>query len=100
MALELAEKVNAAIENNMEIIFCFGEQLEDRKSGAHFEVVKTQLKEGLFMSIITTTFLLAVWAVVMTAAAITANVMLFSASIVAALAVAFVVAVVTHLQRD
>ena len=44
----LAEKVNAAIENNMEIIFCFGEQLEDRKSGAHFEVVKTQLKEGLF----------------------------------------------------
>ena len=52
------------------------------------------------MSIITTTFLLAVWAVVMTAAAITANVMLFSASIVAALAVAFVVAVVAHLQRD
>jgi len=44
----LAEKVNTAIENGLEIIFCFGEVLEDRKSEQHFEVVKSQLENGLF----------------------------------------------------
>ncbi len=44
----LAEKVNAALENELEIIFCFGEQLSDRKSGNHFDVVKNQLENGLF----------------------------------------------------
>jgi triosephosphate isomerase len=44
----LAEKVNAAIENELEIIFCFGELLEDRKSENHFNVVKSQLEKGLF----------------------------------------------------
>ena len=44
----LEEKVNAALENNLEIIFCFGELLEDRKSNNHFNVVKTQLKNALF----------------------------------------------------
>ncbi|MCH3884470.1 triose-phosphate isomerase [Tenacibaculum aquimarinum] len=44
----LAEKVNAALSNNLEIIFCFGEQLEDRKSGNHFKVVESQLKNALF----------------------------------------------------
>ncbi|WP_373056568.1 triose-phosphate isomerase [Zunongwangia sp. H14] len=44
----LAEKVNAALENEMEIIFCFGEELEDRKSDKHFEVVATQLEESLY----------------------------------------------------
>ena len=34
----LAEKVNAAIANNLEVIFCFGELLEDRKSENHFPV--------------------------------------------------------------
>ena len=32
----LADKVNTAIEAGMEIIFCFGEQLEERKSNRHF----------------------------------------------------------------
>ena len=32
----------------MEIIFCFGEQLEERKSNRHFDVVKEQLSEALF----------------------------------------------------
>ena len=32
----------------MEIIFCFGEQLEERKTDRHFEVVKDQLSEALF----------------------------------------------------
>lgn len=44
----LAEKINTALENNMTAIFCIGEQLEDRKEKKHFEVIKTQLSEGLF----------------------------------------------------
>ena len=44
----LAEKVNTALENNMTVIFCFGEELEERKSGEHFNVVKEQLEEGLY----------------------------------------------------
>lgn len=44
----LAEKVNAALENNLEVIFCFGEVLEDRKSDNHFNVVESQIKNGLF----------------------------------------------------
>jgi len=44
----LAEKVKTAVENEMEIIFCFGELLEDRKSGNHFKVVEEQLNKGLF----------------------------------------------------
>uniref|UniRef100_UPI00404A7711 triose-phosphate isomerase n=1 Tax=Flavobacterium sp. TaxID=239 RepID=UPI00404A7711 len=44
----LAEKVNTALENELEVIFCFGEELKDRKSESHFEVVESQLKNGLF----------------------------------------------------
>lgn len=44
----LAKKVKAALENNMRVIFCFGEELEERKAGNHFNVVESQLKNGLF----------------------------------------------------
>ena len=44
----LAEKVNTAVAHDMEVIFCFGEELEDRKSERHFDVVATQLKKALF----------------------------------------------------
>jgi triosephosphate isomerase len=44
----LAEKVNAALANNLEVIFCFGEVLEDRKSGKHFSVVESQISKALF----------------------------------------------------
>lgn len=44
----LAEKVNTALENEMVIIFCIGEQLEDRNEERYFEVIKNQLTEGLF----------------------------------------------------
>ena len=44
----LAEKVNAILENELETIFCFGELLEDRKSGNHFNVVEKQLNKALF----------------------------------------------------
>src|SRR6056297_3370906 len=44
----LAKKVKAAIEKGLKIIFCFGEELEDRKSDKHFAVVESQLKNALF----------------------------------------------------
>ncbi|MGB5609115.1 triose-phosphate isomerase [Eudoraea sp.] len=44
----LAKKVEAALANNMQVIFCFGEELEERKAGNHFNVVESQLKNGLF----------------------------------------------------
>ncbi|MGB5388471.1 MAG: triose-phosphate isomerase [Eudoraea sp.] len=44
----LAKKVKAALENKMRVIFCFGEELEERKAGNHFKVVESQLKNGLF----------------------------------------------------
>ena len=44
----LAKKVDAALANSMRVIFCFGEELDQRKSGSHFEVVKTQLETALF----------------------------------------------------
>lgn len=45
----LAKKVEAALANNMQVIFCFGEELEERKAGNHFNVVESQLKNGLFI---------------------------------------------------
>lgn len=44
----LAKKVATAIRKNMRVIFCFGEELQERKSGKHFEVVKNQLSKALF----------------------------------------------------
>lgn len=44
----LANKVNTALQHKMTIIFCFGEELQDRKSNTHFSVVEQQLKNGLF----------------------------------------------------
>ncbi|MCO6146518.1 triose-phosphate isomerase [Flavobacterium sp. NRK1] len=44
----LAEKVNTALKHNLTIIFCFGEELADRQSGNHFNLVESQLREALF----------------------------------------------------
>jgi len=44
----LAQKVDTALKNDLEIIFCFGEVLEDRKNGNHFKVVEEQIKKALF----------------------------------------------------
>ncbi len=44
----LAKKVVSALEKNMRVMFCFGEELEDRKSGKHFNLVENQLKNALF----------------------------------------------------
>ena len=43
----LTEKVASALENNLEVIFCFGESLQDRKSVNHFNVVESQLKNAV-----------------------------------------------------
>jgi len=44
----LAKKVDAALANSMSVIFCFGEVLNDRKSGNHENVVESQIKNALF----------------------------------------------------
>lgn len=44
----LAKKVNAALANGMRVIFCFGEELTDRKSGNEENVVGNQIKNALF----------------------------------------------------
>lgn len=44
----LKQKVDTAIANNMEVIFCFGEKLEDRQGENHFTVVENQIKNALF----------------------------------------------------
>jgi len=40
----LLKKINLALESNMDIIFCFGEELKDRKSNSYFDIVKAQLE--------------------------------------------------------
>ena len=44
----IGKKVDAALDNEMEIIFCCGEELQERKNGSHFEIVKEQLENGIF----------------------------------------------------
>lgn len=44
----LAKKVVNALDHDMDIIFCFGEELEDRKSDSHFDVVQSQIANALF----------------------------------------------------
>jgi len=44
----LANKVDTALKHDMEVIFCFGEELKDRQATQHFNVVENQLKDGLF----------------------------------------------------
>ncbi|KAB1067138.1 triose-phosphate isomerase [Tamlana haliotis] len=44
----LAKKVDAALAKGMRIIFCFGEELADRKSGNEENVVGDQIKKALF----------------------------------------------------
>jgi triosephosphate isomerase len=44
----LAEKVDTALKHGLTVIFCFGEELADRQTASHFDVVETQIREGLF----------------------------------------------------
>lgn len=42
-----AKKIKLALENKLQVIYCIGETLIERKANTHFEVVKTQLTEAL-----------------------------------------------------
>jgi len=44
----LKEKTDLALANGLTPIFCIGEVLEERESGKHFEVVKSQIENALF----------------------------------------------------
>lgn len=44
----LAKKVDTALAHKMRAIFCFGEELEDRKSGNEEAIVEAQIKNALF----------------------------------------------------
>lgn len=44
----IAFKVDQALEHQMNVIFCFGEELKDRQAAQHFNVVENQLRDGLF----------------------------------------------------
>ena len=44
----LVKKMARALENGLDIIFCVGEVLADREAGKHFDIVKSQLENGLF----------------------------------------------------
>lgn len=44
----LSKKVKTALEHSLDVIFCVGEELSEREKGSHFELIKTQIKTGLF----------------------------------------------------
>lgn len=44
----LTKKVDAALAKGMNVIFCFGEELADRKAGNQEKVVESQIKNALF----------------------------------------------------
>lgn len=44
----LKAKVQTALKNELKIIFCIGEKLEQRKANTHFDLVKNQLQTALF----------------------------------------------------
>lgn len=44
----IANKVTTALKHEMNVIFCFGEELKDRQDHQHFNVVENQLRDGLF----------------------------------------------------
>ena len=43
----LKKKIYNALKNGLKIIFCFGEQINDRKNNNEFEIVKNQLSNTL-----------------------------------------------------
>ena len=44
----LAEKTVAALQNGLVPIFCIGETLDERNNGSYFDVLKSQLENGVF----------------------------------------------------
>jgi len=46
----LAQKVDKALAEGIEVVFCFGEELDERKSGKHFDVVGPSTRNARFYS--------------------------------------------------
>tara|TARA_B100001057_G_scaffold50677_1_gene45139 strand:+ start:715 stop:1464 length:750 start_codon:yes stop_codon:yes gene_type:complete len=44
----LKKKVKSALSADMEVIFCFGEELKERKNNDYFKIVNNQLRNVLF----------------------------------------------------
>ena len=44
----LAQKTDTVLKHGLSPIFCIGETLQERESGAYFDVIKQQLTEGIF----------------------------------------------------
>jgi triosephosphate isomerase len=44
----LAKKTDTALKNDLRPIFCIGETLQERETEVHFDIIKTQLAEGIF----------------------------------------------------
>lgn len=45
---KLVEKIKLALAENLSVIYCVGEKLEEREKGEHFNVIASQVKEVLF----------------------------------------------------
>lgn len=44
----LVKKIELALANSLDPIYCVGEKLQEREAGKHFNVVESQIKEVLF----------------------------------------------------
>jgi triosephosphate isomerase len=44
----LAQKTDTVLKNDLKPIFCIGETLDEREAEQYFDVIKTQLQEGIF----------------------------------------------------
>ena len=44
----LVAKVAQALDNGLQVIFCCGEDLEERQDGRQFDVVRKELEDGIF----------------------------------------------------
>jgi triosephosphate isomerase len=44
----LAKKTDTALANGLKPIFCIGETLQQREANEHFDIIKSQLVEGVF----------------------------------------------------
>jgi len=43
----LSQKIALGLENNLDVVFCCGEKLEEREANKHFDVIKSQLSETI-----------------------------------------------------
>lgn len=44
----LAKKTDVVLKNALTPIFCIGETLQERENNSHFDIIKSQLTEGIF----------------------------------------------------